>query len=45
MISTVEETLEMVGISLLIYSLLDYMKGYFTGIELNFEGKTAAEAD
>jgi len=46
MISTVEETLEMLGISLLIYSLLDYMQGYFTRIEIKIkEEKITAKAD
>ncbi|MCP4143446.1 MAG: hypothetical protein GY755_24695 [Chloroflexi bacterium] len=36
MIATVEETLELGGVSLLIYSLLAYMKGYFSEIGLVF---------
>lgn len=43
MIATVEEVLEMVGVSLLIYSLLDYMKGFFTQIKLDLEEQASAD--
>ena len=43
MIATVEESLEMVGVSLLIYSLLDYMKGYFTQIKVDLEEQAPAD--
>ena len=41
MIATVEETLELGGVALLVYSLLEYMKGYFSEIRflLNDEHK------